>query len=225
MNIYSPKIGILGLGSRSTLFYIENLNNIYNKRFGSYHSFPCLIYNVDFNTINPHLPDKFDKLIPTLKNHLTNIFNLKINYCLIPNITLHETYDLANLSYNICHPIKLTVDYLTAHKINKVVLFGSKYTMTSNYIKSNLKKNHIAVILPDEQDMANIDILRQKLYNYTESKTDIENYKLLIKKYSGNTPILISCTELSILNDDIENLGTIIDCAFLQIEHAINLSV
>ena len=101
MNTFINHIGILGLGSRSTLFYIKELHKKIHLLLGDYHTFPCLVYNIDFNTINPYLPNQFDKLVPKLKEYLDQLFKLKITVCIIPNITLHETYDFGNLNHNI----------------------------------------------------------------------------------------------------------------------------
>jgi len=225
MNATINHIGILGLGSRSTLFYIEELNKKVHSVLGDYHTFPCIVYNVDFNTINPYLPNQFDKLVPKLKEHLDSLFKLKITVCIIPNITLHETYDIGHLNFNILHPIQLVIEFLKGNKINQITVFGSKYTMTSNYLKTSLDKHHIRVEIPNNEDIKTIDLIRQKLYSYSETPSDIEHYNALISKYSVKTHILIACTELSILHHEIKLPAHVIDCASLQIEKTLTLTI
>lgn len=52
------QLGILGLGSKSTLYYVEQLNTLYNRSFGGFSTCPFMMVNANFNDINPYLPDK-----------------------------------------------------------------------------------------------------------------------------------------------------------------------
>ena len=219
------QIAILGLGSRSTLFYLEALNTRYQKQFGDYHTFPCLLYNVDFNTINSYLPNVFDKLIPQLTHYLNELFKLPVTNCIIPNITLHEAYDRAQLKHNIAHPVNLAIDFIKSNEIKKMTIIGSKYTMEGDYISSQLKEEHIHIHIPKTEHIETFDTLRQKIYNHTETSQDIEEYKNLINHYSKQGHVLVACTELSILNKEIQPNNCIIDLALLQIEKVLTLSV
>lgn len=219
-----PQIAILGLGSRSTLFYLETLNSKYQEHFGDYHTFPCLVYNVDFNTINPFLPNTFEVLILQLTHYLNALFKFPIQRCIIPNITLHETFDRACLKNPILHPVHLTIAYLKRNDIKNVVIFGSKYTMETDYVSSQLICQNIQVNIPETEDLLTIDLIRQKIYNHTERGDDVKVYKELIIKYSEKTHVLVACTELSILTSEINPIKPVIDMAILQINEALRLA-
>ena len=221
----STHIALLGLGSQSTLFYLETLNAKYNALHGEYHTFPCILFNVDFNTLNPFLPQQFDTLIPALKAHLEACFILPIRSVLIPNITLHETYDRGLLQFPIIHPLKLLVDRLTAEGVTAVTLFGSAYTMNSPYIRSYLTPLGITVHTPEANALTAIDALRQALYAGHATETAIADYKRYIVTYSKTSKVVIACTELSMLYSQILELPAVIDLALLQIEAALALSV
>ncbi len=47
------KLGIIGLGSKSTTYYIELLNLFYNKKHGGFNTCPFTMVNINFNEINP----------------------------------------------------------------------------------------------------------------------------------------------------------------------------
>ena len=215
--------GILGLGIRSTHFYIEELNKRYHAIHGDYHTFPCLVRYVDFNQLNPFLPNNFERLIPELKRMLDNFFEMSIYSCLIPNITLHEAYDLSKLDYKIIHPLELTIDTLLKQEITSVVLFGSMYTMNSDYITSRLEKHGISVGHPSDIDMQLIDNFRKKIYSGAETEDDFMAYKNISKTYMKSHHVLISCTELSIYSGMLEG-SKIIDMAFLQIDKALTIN-
>jgi aspartate racemase len=216
-------IGVLGLGSRSTIFYIEELNRKYNDLNGGYSTCPFILLNTNFNEINPFLPDNLDELKINLLPYLNQIQILNINALLIPNITLHETTDLMDiqLKFNISviHPIANTVKLLKEKKQNKVMLFGSLYSMRSSYITGHFLENDIQVILPKEKEMRFIDDLRQKVYENKESSDELIQYQQLVKSYSANKSVVIACTELSLILDVINE--NVYDMARIQINRAL----
>ena len=87
------QLAILGLGSRSTLYYLEQLNKVYNTKNGGYSTCPFFLLNTDFDTINPLLPNTSVQLDAILQSYLYQIEALDVAELLIPNITLHETID------------------------------------------------------------------------------------------------------------------------------------
>src|SRR5690554_1021570 len=210
-------LGILDLGYRSTLFYIHTLNTEFNKIEKDYNTFPFILYNTNFNLINPYLPDTFEKLLPQLSEYIHYMEKLPINRLLIPNITIHEALDKLDISLPLLHPLTLSINYLKKNNINQVVVFGSKYTMTSTYISNYFSSEGIRVNSPLQKDIEFIDALRQKIYSNSETAIDLDNYTKLLEKYSKQALVLIACTELSILNMPTEGL----DLARLQIKEAI----
>ena len=220
----SKVLGILGLGSRSTLFYLEQLNKQYHALKGDYHTFPSITYNVDFNTINPYLPNQFEILKPVVSQQIASLLKDNVHSCIVPNITLHETIDLLKFDKPILHPVTLSLQHLKNQNVSNVVVFGSLYTMGSDYITNQLHSENITVTLPSKSDQITIDNCRKKLYNYSETNTDFEEYKALIEKYSKNSIVLVACTELSLWSTKFKK-DTLVDMALLQIKAGIALSV
>ena len=50
-------LGILGLGSRTTQFYIQELNRMFQAKKGGYSTCPFILLNTDFHKINTFLPE------------------------------------------------------------------------------------------------------------------------------------------------------------------------
>ena len=88
-----PYRGVLGLGSNSTQYYFQRIHQKYKEQNQEFSTCSLLLYQIDFQEINPFLPSEFSVLKPILKNHLNQISQLGISKLLIPNITLHETLD------------------------------------------------------------------------------------------------------------------------------------
>lgn len=217
-----PAFAILGLGSRSTLFYIKELNKLYNEKNGAYSTCPLLLLNANFNDINPLLPNRSKQLDAVVQQYINAIEKLDIDHILIPNITLHDTVDNLSVQKKIIHPLPLSVSKIKANKHSKIVLFGSLYSMQCSYINAYFKSNNIEVVWPSQTDMQAIDNIRKAIYSETETDDLIKNYHLLIAKYSKDFPVVLACTELSILKPT--DHSNIFDMAQIQIETAINLS-
>lgn len=208
--------GILGLGATSTAYYLDQIHQKYNLNNKEFSTCPLLMYQIDFQQINPFLPDQFSLLIPKLQNYLSAVIKLGITKLLIPNITLHEAVEQIDISINICHPVTSTLKYLKEEQISSAAVFGTRYTMNSSYLKEKFKAENIALFIPSENEQNQIDNFRTKVYLKAESNEDTTEFKNLIKKYSKSTPVIIACTELS--KYSIKGNPYCIDMANLQID-------
>ncbi|MGO4818326.1 hypothetical protein [Flavobacterium sp. W22_SRS_FP1] len=92
--------------------------------------------------------------------------------------------------------------------------------MQSQYISSNFKAHDIEVELPSEEDRLLIDEVRKRVYSETETVEFIEDYHLLIEKYTVDNPVVLACTELSVFKPKNNNKN-ILDMAQLQITEAV----
>lgn len=126
------------------------------------------------------------------------LFPLFFFQFLIPNITLHETADKINAVSGIIDPVRLTIAKLKEPDFNKVVLFGSLYTMESDYLKVKFKNEGISVLLLSQEERLLIDTIRKNIYWETESMELLKEYNNIIEKYAGQYPVILACTELSI---------------------------
>ncbi len=208
--------GILGLGAVSTSFYVKEIHRKYQERNEEFSTCPFLMYQIDFQEINPFLPNQFDILIPKIKSYLNEISNLGFSKLLVPNITLHETLDQIEIPLEICHPIDLTLKYLEENKIAEIYLFGTLYTMNSQYLNSKFSAKNIKILKPTSFDQNRIDDFRKLVYVEKETSKEIENFQNLVQKYSEKNIVVIGCTELSIYS--LKENPSCIDMMDLQIE-------
>ncbi|WP_366185882.1 aspartate/glutamate racemase family protein [Flavobacterium ovatum] len=216
-------VGLLGLGSRSTLYYIKELNRLYNQKKGGYSTFPFVMLNADFDTINPLLPNTSEALDTVVQTYIDELEKLSITTILIPNITLHETIDRLDVQRKILHPLALAVEKIIEQEWSTIVLFGSLHSMESNYIRSYFNAKGIEVQLPSQEDRLFIDDFRKQTYSETETPNLIASYHSILNKYTKIFPVVLACTELSILKPTDNN--RIIDMAQLQIEKAVSETV
>ena len=211
-----PIKGILGLGKESTLYYLNEIQERYQRENDLYATCPFILYQVDFQEINPFLPNNFSILIPEVENYFQQVSDLGISKLLVPNITLHETIDQLSFQFDICHPVLLTLKYLEENNISEVFLFGTKYTMNSEHLHQKFSEKNIKMQLPSKEDQDWIDDFRKSVYSQKSSSEETLKFQQLIRKYSSKSPVIIACTELSLFS--LKNDSSCIDMADLQIE-------
>ncbi|MGB5436916.1 MAG: aspartate/glutamate racemase family protein [Maribacter sp.] len=211
-------LGILGLGSQTTAFYLKEINRVFNEKKGGYSTCPFVLLNTNFDAINQLLPNVSKELDAVVQAYISEIENTEVQHLLIPNITLHETIDRLKFNKSILHPVQICISKVKENNWKQVVLVGSLYTMQSNYIRANFAKNGIEIILPSEEDRQFIDQVRKAVYAETQTEELIKNYHLTIEKYAKNHTVILACTELSIFKLNHKNL---LDMAQLHIEEAV----
>ena len=208
--------GVLGLGAVSTALYLKEIHRKYQEKNDQFSTCPLLVYQIDFQEINPFLPNQFGVLIPKLKETLKEITTLGISKLLVPNITLHETLDQIKIPLEICHPVDLTLKHLEENRISEVYLFGTLYTMNSEYLKSRFLAKKVKVLQSVESDQKWIDDFRKKVYQGNEILEEITFFQTLIQKYSEKNVVVIACTELSVFS--LKENPSCIDMMDLQVE-------
>ena len=214
------KLAILGLGNETTLFYISELNRIFNKKNGGYSTCPFILWNTNFNTINSLLPTISTEINRITQHCIQEIEKLEIVHILIPNITLHESIDQIEVKKNIIHPVYLTAEKIKESGVSKIILMGSVHTMHSTYISSIFNSKNIEVEIPSEKDKVQIDEFRKQVYAKKETKESVANYHEIIKKYTAKTLVVLACTELSIFKP--KQHKNLLDMVQIQITEAIN---
>ena len=215
-------IGLLGLGSNTTAYYIQEMNRQYQQINGGYSTCPFKMLNTNFDEINPFLPDQFERLIPITASYLEALHEMAVDRIIVPNITLHETIEKilgGKTIYNkLIHPIDTTVNAIKSKQLKKVYLFGSKYTMGNQYMVEKFEAANIDIIAPAKQDQEKIDLIRRHIYENGQTNIAIEQIESLAGKYNDH-PIVLACTELSILRETIPQS---IDMVHIQISEALS---
>ena len=225
MKFPNKHIGILGLGSRTTLHYLSEFNRLYQQDFKGYSTCPIKMINTNFDLINPYLPDQFDRLEPITLRYLEALNTMEPDCLVVPNITLHQTIDRLALnpeiSGKLIHPVKAMAEAFHANQIDSVVLFGSAYTMNSTYIPEILNGAGVKILLPETKDLGKIDRLRQLVYAGTAELKDYDWFQQLCLSY-GDQPVLMACTELSVAAEQI-SAKNVYDLTSHQIRTALRI--
>jgi aspartate racemase len=200
-SLQPKKLGVLGLASRSTLFYLEQLNQQYHAKYGGFSTCPLTLINTNFNDINVLLPNYSNALGMAVKQYLDQLEG--VDNIIIPNITLHDAVDRLNAksqhNYPIIHPVRETLAQLNSDGITQVTLLASQYSMTSPYLLEMFADKGIQVLVPTSSDQQWLDGLRQQVYAGEESLSDLKIFSDYINQYNKDSEVVIACTELSLI--------------------------
>lgn len=200
MKTKKSRKGVLGLGSVSTAYYLHRIHEKYNAKNEEFSTCPLVLYQVDFQQINPYMPDQFQHLEPALSSYLEEVKSMDISHLLIPNISLHETLDRLESPVHICHAVEEALRFLKQKNIVTLTIFGTSYTMNSTYLQGKFSKENIELIVPQKDDHEWIDLFRKKVYAEKATATEVEYFQGLITKYNRQMPVLLACTELSVFS-------------------------
>jgi len=207
------KIGMLGgMSWESSLEYYRLMNEMVKEALGGTHSANCLMYSFDFQVIEDlQHKGEWGKLTDLMVDEAMNLKNAGAECLVICTNTMHKmAADIeAATMLPIVHIAEVTGNEILKHKLEKVLLLGTKFTMAGSFYKEKLQAKGIDVIVPDDQDQQLVhDIIYNELIlgiNRLESK---EVYMGIIKKYGGMGAqgVVLGCTEIPLLiqQEDVE---------------------
>lgn len=210
-------IAILGLGHYATSWYFSEFNRRFNLSHGGFSTCPILIYNIDFQRINPYLPHGFEHLTPAIKTIEDEVQHYHIDHWVIPNITFHEALEMASCSLPFSNPLDLAGKKLQKQGISKAIIFGTRFSMKSVYFKRVFQKYAVELIPPPLPEFEWLDEFRTAVYLGENTQEQDAYFEFLVHESSKHDTVIIACTELSTIPVDSEK---VLDLAQLQIAEA-----
>ncbi|OPJ58694.1 aspartate/glutamate racemase family protein [Clostridium oryzae] len=203
------KLGLIGgLGPESTLDYYKLIIKKYQQKNNSVGTkLPeFLISSVDLYSLLTYINEnRLDKLTDFLLDKVNELYKAGATFCAIGTNTPHVVYK--PLAHRSPIPVISIVD-ATFHKakalnLKKLLLLGTKYTMTHKFYQEAFTANSIELITPNEQDINRIDnwIFSELEHGVIKSSTKNELLSI-IKKYKDNfnlDGVILGCTELPLI--------------------------
>jgi len=220
------RIGIVGgMSYGSTLHYYERINRQVNERAGGLASADLVLRSVNFEDYHK-LMEKGDwKTIwsKLLDESTTLVLKEKCSYVAIASNTMHKVSDffpgvhgkrLMDVEIPLVHIGDCIAEKCKEIGAERVLLLGTKFTMTEDFLKRKLAMHGIQTMsvgnYPDE--VAEIDrIIFDELCHgivTAESKEFMMNFVYQFPADSDDRPdaIILGCTELEMIlqQDDVD---------------------
>jgi len=193
-------IGILGgLGHQATLLAYDRLNQLYQAQYGIGHTCPIKLLSIDFYQINQLLPHNMSKAAQLLLPYLEEIDSYNVSGTIMINNTLHEAYDIVANDWHSQRPFGHIGQLMRADLLrlnpSRVLLVGTKYTMSSGYLNQFIPPQ-MEVVTPPISLQNELEEIRKTYLHHGEPDKSKNCFKQL--QNLSCDAMIIACTEHSV---------------------------
>lgn len=225
-------IGLLGgMSWESTVTYYQIVNKAVKQELGGFHSAKVLLYSVDFAEIEKCQADgDWEKSGDILSEAAENLEKAGADFIVICTNTMHKVVPQiqSRIGIPVIHIAEATAEELKHHKITRVALLGTKYTMTQDFYKEKLEKAGISVLIPDEQGIETVNrTIYEELCLGIISEESKENILHIIGSLAkqGAQGVILGCTEIGLLIQQKDTDLPVFDTTQIHALKAAKLSV
>lgn len=225
-------IGMIGgMSWESTTTYYRIVNEVVKSQLGGLHSAKVLLYSVDFAEIEScQARGDWQTSAEILTDAAINLQKAGADFIIICTNTMHKVAPQiqSSIAIPIVHIAGATADELKQHKVQRVALLGTKYTMTQDFYKDVLIAAGIEVLVPDEQD---IELVNSIIYNELclgiVSDVSRTAYVEVIEKLAerGAQGVILGCTEIGLLIRQPDSPLPVFDTTVIHARKAALLSI
>ncbi|HHX71177.1 MAG: aspartate/glutamate racemase family protein [Miniphocaeibacter sp.] len=225
-------IGLIGgMSWESTSLYYEIINKVVSEKLGGLHSAKIILYSVDFAEIEElQRKGQWSKSAEILADIAMKLERAGADFILISTNTMHKVADQVQEKINIpiLHIAEATAKELKENKIGKVLLLGTKYTMTEDFYKGKLEAEGIDVVVPNEEDIEIVnEIIFSELCLGKINEKSREKYINIINssKKKGVQGVILGCTEIGLLIKQKDLELPVFDTTIIHCQQAANYAI
>lgn len=231
-------IGILGgMSYESSLHYYDRINRQVNDICGNLTSCRMFLYSVNFEEIRKlMLEGDWEKIGAILSEVAKKLESVGCDYVAIATNTIHKVANIIEdkIGIPLIHIADCVSEKCHEKKVSQVLLLGTRYTMTEDFLKNRLEKNGLTVVVPeDKKEIEEIDrIIFDELCKGIVKKTSKEYYIQVIQELRKKHQIegvILGCTEIEMLiqKEDLDipifdttqaHIDKLVKCSLEEIE-------
>ena len=199
-------LGIIGgMSWESTESYYRIINEGIKAELGGLHSADLLIHSVDFGPINTlQETGEWDELGAMMASSGKRLQAAGAKGLLIATNTMHKLFGDVEAATDlpIIHIANATIDAIKAQNLSKIALLGTQFTMTQDFYKQRLIEAGLEVLIPAENERAEVHRIIKKELCVGEFKDSSRQYYIdVISKLAerGAEGVILGCTEIGLL--------------------------
>ena len=227
-------IGIIGgISPESTVEYYKYTISTYQEKLNT-NEYPNLIINsIDLSKVVNYISsNNFQDLVEYFKIEIDKLKKAEADFGIIAANTPHIVFDKIqeNSSLQLLSIIEATCEKVAKSNVNKVGLFGTKFTMTGDFYQKSLEKRDIRMFIPEVEEMDVIhsiymDELVKAIFLKKSKRMLINIANKMIKKYKIEG-LILGGTELPLIlkQNDIKNVQ-LFDTTKIHVEAAIEYAI
>ncbi len=199
-------LGIIGgMSWGSTESYYRIINEGIKAELGGLHSADLLIHSVDFGPIKTlQETGEWDELGAMMASSGKRLQAAGAKGLLIATNTMHKLFGDVEAATDlpIIHIADATIDAIKAQNLSKIALLGTQFTMTQDFYKQRLIEAGLEVLIPAENERAEVHRIIKKELCVGEFKDSSRQYYIdVISKLAerGAEGVILGCTEIGLL--------------------------
>lgn len=176
------------------------------RRLGRLHSAACVLYSLDFESIEKLQRQKrWKQLYALLLEKARALEAAGAELLVICSNTMHKDADLlaAKIDIPLIHIVDAAAAAVKRRKLQRVGLLGTKYTMGEEFYRQRLSDRHgIEVLIPKRQDCSFINnVIYRELCRGSIINSSRRRFVAIIKELAeaGAQGIILGCTEIPLL--------------------------
>ena len=172
-------IGLIGgLTYVSTIDYYRYLNELANEKLGGSDTVEIIMHSVNFGTIKKLTEaDDWKELAVQMRKAATELETAGAGCLLIGANTMHKIADevQAAIKIPVIHIAEAVAKDILKHRLKKVGLLGTKYTMQLPFYSDRLAKHEIETIIPEQDD---VEYINYTIYMASAIAEAVKMYRL-----------------------------------------------
>ena len=227
------KIGLIGgMSWESSHVYYKLINEMVKERLGGFHSARILLESVDFSVIEGLMQkDDWPALEKQMISAAQNLEAGGADMIVLCTNSMHLCADAitSNTAIPFIHIADATADAIKTQQLQKVLLLGTRFTMSRDFYKLKLLNDHgIDVIIPDPADALEVDrIIFEELVQGIVLESSKATYQRIIEKAAaeGAAGAVLGCTEIPMLIVAEDVSIPTFDTTYLHAKAAVDLSL
>ena len=225
-------IGLIGgMSWESTITYYEILNKEIAKVLGGFHSAKIMMYNVDFAELEANMSSgNWDGNAKILSDAAKRLEGAGADFIVIATNTMHKLVPQIEkeIRIPILHIADATANSIKRDGLKKVALFGTKFTMTQDFIKNRLVAAGLEVMTPDAQDIELVnDVIFNELCLGKVLDSSRKDYQRIIAemKTRGAEGVILGCTEIGMLISEKDSALPTYDTTIIHATEAAKMAL
>ena len=199
-------LGIIGgMSWESTESYYRIINEGIKAELGGLHSADLLIHSVEFALINElQEQGRWEELGIMMASSGKRLQAAGAQGLMIASNTMHKLFDDVQSATDLplIHIADATIDAIKTQNLSKIALLGTQFTMTQDFYKQRLSDAGLEVLIPAEEERAEVHRIIKKELCVGQFKDSSRQYYIDVINglaEQGAEGVILGCTEIGLL--------------------------
>jgi aspartate racemase len=226
-------IGLIGgMSWESSAEYYRMINEAVRERLGGLHSAQCIMYSVDFATIEAlQHAGRWDEAGEKLGEVARCVEAGGADFLVLCTNTMHKVVGTitAHTTIPLLHIADPTAEHIKAQGLRRIGLLGTQFTMEQDFYKGRLGTRFgLEVLVPSPAEQAIVHrVIYEELCQGVVRPESRAQYRTIMEQLvqRGAEGIILGCTELTLLLKDGDSSVPLFDTTYIHAVAAVDVAL